>query len=62
MADYRYVVKDEDGELRRFCTRVDATAFMEGRPELKLTILPPSKNKCKPTPKDWVKIVGECLI
>lgn len=60
MADYRFVVSDEDGELRRFCTKVDAQAFMEGRAELKLTTLPPTR-KYKPTINDLIKQVGECL-
>lgn len=55
MADYRFVVSDEDGELRRFCTKTDALAFMKDRPELSLRILPPQKkiNPCE--------LVGECL-
>lgn len=55
--DYRYVVSDEDGELRRFSTKVDACAFMEGRDDLKLKILPPSR-KCAPI--DPITLVGEC--
>lgn len=57
MIDYRYVVSDEDGELRRFATKVDACAFIEGRDDLKLKILPPSR-KCAPV--DPITLVGEC--
>ena len=55
--DYRFVVSDEDGELRRFSTKIDACAFMEGRDDLKLKILPPSR-KCAPI--DPITLVGEC--
>lgn len=58
MIDYRFVVSDEDGELRRFATKVDACAFMDGREDLKLTVLPPSR-KCAPV--DPMTLVGECL-
>ena len=55
MLDYRFVVSDEDGELRKFTTKADALAFMKDRPEFSLRTLPPRKkvNPCE--------LVGECL-
>jgi hypothetical protein len=61
MVDYRFVVSDEEGELRRFSTRVDAKAFMEGRPELSLKVLPP-RRKTRLTYDEMINTVGECLI
>jgi hypothetical protein len=55
--DYRYVVSDEDGELRKFATKVDAQAFMAGQEQMKLKVLPPSP-RCKPV--DPLTLVGEC--
>jgi hypothetical protein len=57
MIDYRFVVSDEDGEVRRFATKVDACAFMDGQEQMKLTVLPPSR-RCMPT--DPSTLVGEC--
>lgn len=57
MIDNRYVVSDEDGELRRFATKADACAFMEGQEQMKLKVLPPSR-KCAPI--DPLTLVGEC--
>jgi hypothetical protein len=57
MIDYRFVVSDEDGEVRRFATKVDACAFMKGQEQMKLTVLPPSR-RCMPT--DPLTLVGEC--
>jgi hypothetical protein len=59
MVDNRYVVSDEDGELRRFATKADACAFMEGQEQMKLKVLPPSP-KCAPI--DPLTLVGECLL
>ena len=58
MVDYRYVVSDEDGELRRFATKVDACEFMKGQDQMKLRVLPPSR-RCMPV--DPLTLVGECL-
>lgn len=55
--DNRFVVSDEEGELRRFATKADACAFIGDREDLKLTILPPSR-KCMPI--DPLTLVGEC--
>jgi hypothetical protein len=55
--DYRFVVSDEDGELRRFATKVDACEFMRGQDGMKLTVLPPSR-RCMPV--DPLTLVGEC--
>lgn len=55
MLDYRFVVSDEDGGLRKFTTKADANAFMQDRPELSLRILPPQKKL------DPCELVGECL-
>ena len=57
MIDYRFVVSDEDGEVRRFATKVDACAFMNGQEQMKLTTLPPSR-RCMPV--DPLTLVGEC--
>jgi hypothetical protein len=57
MIDYRFVVSDEDGEVRRFATKVDACAFMNGQEQMKLTVLPPSR-RCMPV--DPLTLVGEC--
>jgi hypothetical protein len=55
--DNRFVVSDDEGELRRFATKADACAFMRDRPETKLTVLPPSR-RCMPV--DPLTLVGEC--
>jgi hypothetical protein len=52
--DYRFIVSDEDGELRRFTTKADALAFMKDRPKFSLRILPPRK------PINVLELVGEC--
>lgn len=57
MVDNRYVVSDEDGELRRFATKADACAFMGNHTGMTLKILPPSR-KCAPV--DPLTLVGEC--
>jgi hypothetical protein len=57
MIDYRFVVSDEDGEVRRFATKVDAHAFMNGQEQMKLTVLPPSR---RGMPIDPLTLVGEC--
>ena len=57
MIDYRFVVSDEDGELRRFATKIDACEFMKGQEQMKLTVFPPSR-KCAPI--DPLTLVGEC--
>ena len=59
MIDYRYVVSDEDGELRRFSTKVDACEFMKGQEQMTLKVLPPSR-RCMPV--DPLTLVGECLL
>ena len=57
MIDNRFVVSDEEGELRRFATKADACAFMKGKEGLVLRVLPPSR-KCAPI--DPLTLVGEC--
>ena len=57
MVDYRYVVSDEDGELRRFATKVDACEFMKGQEQMTLKVLPPSRRHA---PIDPLTLVGEC--
>jgi hypothetical protein len=57
VVDNRFVVSDEDGELRRFATKADACAFMEGKEGLVLRVFPPSR-KCAPV--DPLTLVGEC--
>ena len=57
MIDNRFVVSDDEGELRRFATKADACAFMEGQEQMKLTVLPPSR-RCMPV--DPLTLVGEC--
>lgn len=52
----RYVVCDDDGELRSFYTRAEATEFIAGRSEFHIVVKPR-----KPKP-DVFKLVGECLI
>jgi hypothetical protein len=59
MIDNRFVVSDEDGELRRFATKADACAFMQGKEGLVLRVFPPSR-KCAPI--DPLTLVGECRI
>lgn len=53
----RFVVYDEDGELRRFATRIDADTFMKGQPQMMLRIIPMVRRK----PVDLITLVGECL-
>jgi hypothetical protein len=52
----RFVVYDEDGELRRFATRIDADTFMKGQPQMMLRIIPMVRRK----PVDLITLVGEC--
>ena len=52
----RFVVCDDDGELRSFYTRAEAMEFIGDRTEFHLVVKPR-----KPKP-DVFQLVGECLI
>jgi len=58
MNDYRFLVYDEDGLVRRFRAKHEATWFMHNKPEMTLKVLPKPKDT---TYETMLELVGECL-
>jgi len=58
MNDYRFLVYDDEGLVRRFRSKQEAEWFMNNKPELTLKTLPkPENNHYQKSLED----VGECL-